>query len=64
MATASLMQTNFNAGVFSPLLEGFIDTPKRGHAVRSAYNLISLKQGPLARRVVLCSRPVPRILLW
>jgi len=50
MATASLMQTNFNAGVFSPLLEGFIDTPKRGHAVRSAYNLISLKQGPLARR--------------
>ena len=50
MPNASLMQTSFNGGEFSPLMEGHIDSPKRGSAVKELQNLLCLKQGPAARR--------------
>ena len=50
MADASPIQTSFNGGIFSPLLEGHIDAPRRGASYRDSTNLIALKQGPLVRR--------------
>lgn len=50
MAEASPIQTSFNGGIFSPLLEGHIDAPRRGTSYKDSTNLIALKQGPLVRR--------------
>lgn len=50
MPIAALMQTSFNAGEWSPFMAGYIDSPKRGNAVKQAQNMIALKQGPMARR--------------
>lgn len=50
MADASPIQTAFNGGIFSPLLEGHIDAPRRGSSYSDSTNLIALKQGPLVRR--------------
>lgn len=50
MADASPIQTSFNGGIFSPLLEGHIDAPRRGTSYSDSTNLIALKQGPLVRR--------------
>ncbi len=50
MPDASPIQTSFNGGVFSPLLDGHIDAPRRGTAYKDSNNLIPLKQGPLVRR--------------
>ena len=47
---ASLIQTSFNAGEFSPFMEGHIDLEKRASAGLLIQNLIPLKQGPLVRR--------------
>ena len=50
MADASPIQTSFNGGIFSPLLEGHIDAPRRGSSYKDSTNLIALKQGPLVLR--------------
>ena len=50
MAKASPIQTSFNGGIFSPLLDGHIDGPRRDTAYQDSNNLIPLKQGPLVRR--------------
>lgn len=47
---ASTMQTSFNAGEFSPFMEGHVDLEKRASAGLLIQNLIPLKQGPLVRR--------------
>jgi hypothetical protein len=44
------IQKAFNAGIFSPLLEGQIDIPRRSNAYSDSCNLLALKQGPLVRR--------------
>jgi len=44
------IQTSFNAGEFSPFMEGHIDLEKRASAGLLVQNLIPLKQGPLVRR--------------
>lgn len=44
------IQTSFNAGEWSPLLDGQIYLDKRGSAVKLCQNLIALKQGPVVRR--------------
>lgn len=44
------IQTTFNGGIFSPLLDGFINAPRRESALKDSTNLIPLKQGPLVRR--------------
>ena len=50
MADSSPIQTSFNGGIFSPLLEGHIDSPRIGPSYSDSTNLIALKQGPLVRR--------------
>ena len=50
MAETSPIITSFNGGIFSPLLEGHIDAPRRGTSYSDSTNLIALKQGPLVRR--------------
>ena len=50
MADASPILTSFNGGIFSPLLEGHINAPRRGSSYNDSTNLIALKQGPLVRR--------------
>lgn len=50
MADASPIQTSFNGGIFSPLLDGHLDAPRRGTSYSDSTNLIALKQGPLVRR--------------
>jgi hypothetical protein len=45
-----MVQTSFNAGEFSPLLDGHMDAPQRQNAVKTCHNLIALKQGPVTRR--------------
>lgn len=47
---ASGIQTSFNAGEFSPIMEGHIDLEKRSSASLLMQNLIGLKQGPMVRR--------------
>lgn len=50
MTKAAPMQTSFNAGEFSPLLEGHINLEKWADSGLLVQNLIPLKQGPLMRR--------------
>lgn len=50
MAKASPLQTSFNGGIFSPLLDGHINAPRRASAVKDMLNMIGLKQGPATRR--------------
>lgn len=50
MTKAHPIQTAFNAGEFSPLMEGQINLEKRASAGLLVQNLIPLKQGPLIRR--------------
>lgn len=50
MGTAHTIQTAFNAGEFSPLMEGHINLEKRADAALLIKNLLPLKQGPLMRR--------------
>lgn len=50
MAKESPIQTSFNGGIFSPLLDGHIDAPRRGTSYADSNNLLALKQGPLVRR--------------
>lgn len=44
------IQTSFNGGIQSPLLDGHIDAPRKPSSYRDSQNLIALKQGPLVRR--------------
>lgn len=50
MVRAAPIQAAFNAGEFSPLMEGHITLEKRADAGLLVQNLIALKQGPLVRR--------------
>lgn len=50
MTKAAPMQTSFNAGEFSPFLEGHINLEKWADSGLLVQNLIPLKQGPLMRR--------------
>lgn len=50
MPKESPIQTSFNGGIFSPLLDGHIDAPRRNTSYVDSKNLIALKQGPLVRR--------------
>lgn len=50
MPKESPIQTSFNGGIFSPLLDGHIDAPRRQTSYSDSKNLIALKQGPLVRR--------------
>ena len=47
---ATWIQSNFNAGEWSPQLSGRVDLPKRKNALSSCINYILLLQGPLTRR--------------
>lgn len=40
------IQTSFNAGEFSDLIDGAIDLDKRAWSVKLMQNMIALKQGP------------------
>lgn len=44
------IQTSFNAGEFSDLLDGAVDLQKRAFSVKTLKNMIGLKQGPAVRR--------------
>jgi hypothetical protein len=44
------LQTNFTAGVFSPLLRGRVDLAKYKNALAAQVNFISLPHGPLEKR--------------
>lgn len=46
----SAIQSSFNGGIFSPLLDGHVDAPRRQSAYKDSKNLIALKHGPLVRR--------------
>lgn len=50
MVRATPIQTSFNSGEWSPILEGHIDLEKRASSGVLVQNMIPLKQGPLARR--------------
>lgn len=50
MPKASPIQSSFNGGIHSPLLDGNINAPNRANAVQDSQNLIPLKQGPVVRR--------------
>lgn len=50
MVKASPIQGSFNAGEFTPYLDGQIDLQKRRSALRTCQNMIPLKQGALVRR--------------
>lgn len=50
MPKASPIQTSFNGGEFSPLLNGQVTFEKRQTALELCQNLIALKQGPAMRR--------------
>lgn len=50
MAKATLMQTAFNAGEWSPLLGGHINLERWPSSCSLLQNLIALKQGPITRR--------------
>jgi hypothetical protein len=47
---ASPVQTSFNAGELSPLLDGRTDLDKYAHALKRCENFIPTVQGPLKRR--------------
>ena len=44
------IQTSFNAGEFSDLLDGSINLDKHRYSVKTLQNMIALKQGPAVRR--------------
>lgn len=50
MPKASPIQTAFNAGEFSSLLNGQVSLEKRASALETCVNMIALKQGPVTRR--------------
>jgi len=50
MAKASPIQANFNAGEFSPTIDGRIDFPKYQNGCKRLENFIPLVQGPARRR--------------
>lgn len=50
MVKASPIQSAFNGGEFSPLLNGQVTLEKRKDAVELCQNLLALKQGPATRR--------------
>lgn len=50
MPKAHPIQAAYNAGEFSPLMEGHINLEKRADAGLLVQNLLALKQGPLMRR--------------
>lgn len=50
MVRAAPMITSFNAGEWSPLLEGHLALERFGDSCRTLQNLIPLKQGPVTRR--------------
>lgn len=50
MPRSSPIQTSFNAGEISPKLEGRVDIPKYGSAVKLCENYLPLIQGPATRR--------------
>jgi hypothetical protein len=47
---ATFLQSNFNAGEWSPQLYGRVDLPKRKSALSHCLNYVPLLQGPLTRR--------------
>jgi hypothetical protein len=47
---ATWIQSNFNAGTWSPQLYGRVDLPKRKAALSQCINYVPLLQGPLTRR--------------
>lgn len=50
MPAAAPLQNNFNAGEFSPLMEGRVDFERSRSALRVCKNHIPLLQGPVTRR--------------
>ena len=44
------IQTTFNGGIQSPLLNGFMNAPRRDSMYKDSQNLLVLKQGPAVRR--------------
>jgi len=50
MAKVSPNRNNFNAGVFSPLLEGRVDLDKYPASMRSLHNYVATPQGPAIPR--------------
>lgn len=44
------IQTNFSGGTFSPKLEGRLDLPRYGNAVRTLKNMTVMRQGGATRR--------------
>lgn len=50
MGVVQFIQTNFTAGIYGPLLEGHMDSPKRENAFSDSINVIPLPEGPVTRR--------------
>lgn len=50
MVRVAPIQTGFNSGEFSPLLDGLIGLEQRATAFSYSKNLLVLKQGPITRR--------------
>jgi len=50
MPKASPIQTSFNGGIQTPLLDGHINAPRRDSSYKDSVNLVPLKHGPLVRR--------------
>lgn len=50
MARASPIQSNFNAGEFSPLLQGRVDAERYKQGLARCENAIPMLQGPVTRR--------------
>lgn len=50
MPKVAPIQTSFNAGEWSPLMDGHVNIASRASSVRLLQNMIALKQGPIVRR--------------
>lgn len=50
MPKSAPIQTSFNGGIQTPLLDGHINAPRRDSSVKDMQNLLPLKQGPAVRR--------------
>jgi hypothetical protein len=50
MARGQIVKNNFNAGEWSPLMEGRADLEKYSSSCQSLYNMVSLPQGGATRR--------------
>ena len=50
MPKASPIQTSFNGGIQTPLLDGHVNAPRRDSSYVDSSNLIPLKHGPVVRR--------------